>query len=276
MELTSKKTVKKILNEKGGSLKRLGQNFLINENTLDQMTKASRLNFQDEVLEIGPGLGALTEKLAHNSKKVIAVEKDDRFISHLRSFFSSSSNVRILNRDILSFSPKDFFKNDYKIISNLPYNIAVPTIRKFINIRGPSVMVFIIQKDVAYRIAAEKKHSFLSVLVHLRSTPEIVCTVSKSSFWPVPDVEGAIIKLTPHQKYPDEKNFNENFFNVVETGFRHPRKQIKNNLSTFESFSKKDIEDFLTRAEVNPKDRPEDLTVEQWIKIASLFDFKKG
>lgn len=273
MNLFSKEEIKNILSERG-TFKDLGQNFLINEEIVDVMIEESNISEKNNILEIGPGLGALTKKLlSTKAKRIITVEKDKWMVNFLKNNFKSPS-LQIIKEDFLKLDLEKLPSN-LKVIANLPFYVATPIIRRLSNCKKVKLMTLIIQKEVAERIQAKDKNSFLSVILGLKTNSKIIKKVPKSTFWPKPRVDGAIIKITPHDKYPRNKEFYNKFFKVVETGFKHPRKQIKNNLNYLERFSKEEIIKILNNSKINSKSRPETLNIEDWINLTKQFDFNK-
>ena len=268
MKLTSIDNIKNILRDK--PLKKLGQNFLINEEVIEKLISAAEINDGDKILEIGPGVGALTEKLTEKAT-VIAVEKDSRLIDHLKEMESKS--LTVLRADFLNVSLEKYLQSNYKVVSNLPFNVATPIIRKLLKENPPSLIVVIVQKEVAQRIESKgEKENFLSTIIKFRGEPEIVSTIPKNNFWPSPEVDASILKITPHSKYSKkEEEFSNLFFKVVEAGFLHPRKQIKNNLTGLNNFSKENIENILINLNIDPKKRGEDLNLDDWIRITDKY-----
>ena len=239
----------------------MGQNFLIDKNVLDKIIEAAEIKKDDTILEIGPGLGILTIELAKRAKKVIAIEKDKNLAEILNDELriEGIENVEIIQGDILKLPDSKFLILDsYKLVANIPYYLTSPLIRKFLEIKNkPSLMVLMIQKEVAQRICARPpKMSLLSVAVQFYAKPEIISIVSKNSFYPKPKVDSAIIKITP-KTFP--KVDTEKFFELVKASFSSKRKMLKNNLKIDESILKK--------LGLNPKIRAENLTIENWIKL---------
>jgi 16S rRNA (adenine1518-N6/adenine1519-N6)-dimethyltransferase len=274
MNLTSINKLKEIFSEKHPS-KKLGQNFLIDEDVINVLTSTSQLNSTDTVLEIGPGLGAITKELAKKVKRIKAVEKD-KFLAEKLKNNLNNDNVEVINKDFLNLNLNDFLPVNYKVVSNLPFSVTTPIIRKLLSENPtPKLISLIVQKEVAERIVAtEEKHNFLSVLIHFKATPKIITKVSRNSFWPAPKVDAAILKLTPHNKFPEDTSFYNKFFKVVEAGFLHPRKQIKNNLSYLPNYSKEEIKKVLDRLSIDYRKRPEKISLKNWVALANQFDFK--
>lgn len=265
--------IKEIFNKEKPN-KKLGQNFLINEDTVKKIIEAGALCQEDKILEIGPGLGVLTEKLIQVSKKVIAVEKDKKLVTILEEKFKEANNLEIIEEDILNFSPpKDKLGEKYKIISNLPFYNSTTIIKKFLEAEdSPKLMIVLLQKEVAERILAQKKESFLSILVKFHADSFFIQKVPRHFFWPKPKVEGVVIKIVPHQRYIRNAKFNLSFFKTIEAGFAHPRKQLKNNLSKL--CDKSYLAKLFKKESLLLKKRAEDIPVEKWIEITeNLFDY---
>jgi len=251
-----------------------GQNFLIDESVLSKIIKAAELKKSDAVLEIGPGSGVLTRELAERVKNMIAVEKDRKMVEILKENLKSFKNVKIIHNDILKIENWKFIENcklkigNYKIVANLPYYIASPVIRKFLESDNPpQEMVLMVQKEVAQRICAKPpKMNLLAVSVQFYADPEIISYISKASFWPRPKVDAAIIKITPANVYRKQIN-PELFFKIIKAGFSHPRKQILNNLSKGLGLNKKTALARLKKSDIDPRKRPEALAISDWIKI---------
>lgn len=250
-----------------------GQNFLVNERIYDEIVEAADLQPDDTVLEIGPGLGFLTAKLARKAKKVIAVELDDKLASYLKAGFESQDvdNVEIVNKDILQFNTNELpERGKYKIVANLPYNITSIFLRIFLEAeRRPSLMVLMLQKEVAERISAlPPDMSILSTSVKYYSEPEIIREVKAGNFWPEPEVDSAIIRLKVNNN-PYSPQEDKVFFRIVRTGFSSKRKMLKNNLSAGLKVASKVIEEALVNNSLNPQARAEDLSVEDWQKLVA-------
>ncbi|MDO8474119.1 MAG: 16S rRNA (adenine(1518)-N(6)/adenine(1519)-N(6))-dimethyltransferase RsmA [bacterium] len=279
MDLFSIKTIKELLKRQDRKpQKGLGQNFLTSKGVLDDILKAASLKKSDTVLEIGPGIGTLTRELALGAKRVIAVEKDSVMVDILKETAKDLSNIVIIQGDILSLmklsSRKLNFIKDtgYKVVANLPYYITSPVIRMFLEAENkPELMILMVQKEVSQRICAKPPEmSLLAVSVQVYGKPSIVSYVKKGCFWPQPKVDSAILKIVPHNlkrlSYPQ---FNEiKFFTVVKAGFKQPRKQLGNNLMQGLKLSRHQVETWLSQVDVQPTQRAETLSVEDWIALA--------
>lgn len=277
----------KILMQKYGiSPKKLfGQNFLISEGILDKIIESSNIDRGDVVLEVGPGLGALTLKLAKKAKQVIAVEKDRELVKilHERLDEEKIKNVKIVEQDILKFPPETYNLKleTYKLIANIPYYLTSALIRKFLESEAkPQKIVLMIQKEVAQRICLPRrslggggrhqqiKMNILALSVQFYADAKILFYVSKENFWPAPKVDSAVIEISPKKELPniDEKSF----FKVVRAGFANKRKQLAGNISTNLGISKDKAEEILTSIGINPKQRAEELDLEKWLKLTKL------
>ncbi len=263
MDLTSKKKIKELLEGVRPS-KRLGQNFLVDKNILSKILESVDVS-EDSVLEIGPGLGALTLGLSQKAKKIISVEKDPLMCKILKKTLSDVNNVKVLNKDILKIDLSQF--KDFKVVANLPYYIVSPVIRKLLEEASLKEIYLMVQKEVAERITASPPNmSILAVSVQFYGNPEILFNVSKNSFWPKPKVDSSFLKITPEYKYKVDSNL---FFKIVKLGFSQPRKQLLNNLS--KEVDKDKIKRILLKEGLNPKARAETLSIKDWVKLANSF-----
>lgn len=252
-------------------IKHLGQNFLIDKTIISKLIKGAKLAKTDTVLEIGPGMGVLTQEIAKRVKKIIAVEKDPRMCKLLKERLRDFKNIEIINQDILKtdITRYGLLITGYKVVANLPFYITAPVIRKFLEAKNPvQEMVLIIQKEVAQRICAKPpRMSILAVSVQFYSNVKILSYVSKKSFYPQPKVDSAIIRITPKRKY--KINVDE-FFKVVKAGFSQPRKQLANNLSKQLKLNKKELGSLLLDKGIKPTQRAETLTINNWIDLSKV------
>lgn len=253
--------------------KSLGQNFLKSGAILDKIVSAGRVTENDIVLEIGPGEGALTQKLLEKAKKVIAVEKDDRLISILKDKFSKNlenGSFELIHGDILEQNLQDLpIKTcQYKLIANIPYYITGQIFRKFLSgTNQPNKMVVLVQKEVAERAAAKDgKESLLSISIKIYGQPKNMGTVARGNFNPIPNVDSAILLIDDISK-SFFTGFNEElFFVILKAGFAHKRKQLFGNLKDLIKDSEK-ISKILRNCGIDEKIRAEDLKKEDWAKI---------
>ena len=305
LHLLSVKTIKELLaRHDAAALKRFGQNFLINQGILQKIIGAAELSGGETVLEIGPGVGTLTRELAKHAKKVIAVEMDRKMVEILKETMADCKNIEIIQGDILKLNNWPIEQlNNYKIVANLPYNIATAVIRKFLEMKNqPSEMILMLQKEVARRICASPvrssskagkggqntRMSLLAVSVQFYARPKIISYVTKGSFWPQPKVDSAIIKIIPHQtslplykrgtegdfinpSYPPfTKGGEKKFFMVLHAGFSAPRKQLINNLSKKLNVDRQIIKETLKKIGLAPARRAQTLELEDWIRLSDL------
>lgn len=280
MNLISKKNIKALLKKyQIHPSEQLGQNFLIDKNVVKKIIKAAELRPKDIVLEIGPGIGVLTQKLANPrgqplgltpGVEVVAVEKDPKMVEILKETLKDFKNIEIINKDILKISNFEFLIPNYKVVANLPFYITALIIRKFLESKHPpKEMVLIVQKEVAQRICSKPpKMNILAVSVQFYAKPKIISYISKKSFWPSPKVNSAIIKIVPQKKYKDVNI--DLFFKIVKTGFSHPRKQLANNLSNGLKLNKQEANDLLLSNNIQPSQRAETLTIKDWIQLTKM------
>ncbi len=251
--------------------KSLGQNFLQNKEIIKEIIYSANLKKTDTVLEVGPGKGILTEELCKNAALVLAIEKDFELVNYLRDYFKSKKNLKIIHQDILFFDPATLDKN-YKIVANLPYNITSYFLRKFLTCANkPQSLTLMVQKEVAQRICAKpgnSNRSILTVMTEFFADAKIVCIVKKEDFWPIPQVDSAVIQLDVKKKFPEVEE--KAFFSFVKTGFSQKRRTIVNSLSAGLRLSKDEVKSIIEKVGLDPSLRAEDLGLEEWLK---LFDY---
>jgi 16S rRNA (adenine1518-N6/adenine1519-N6)-dimethyltransferase len=261
--------------------KGLGQHFLVDGEVLEFITSAAGLSPDDLVVEVGPGLGILTEALAKKAGGVIAIELDDRLAALLKKTLASFKNVTIVNDDVLNIEPEELLKRQksplYKVVANLPYYITSPVLRHFLTASAkPGVMVVMVQQEVAEAIAAQPGDmSLLSVSVQFYGRPEIVRWVPAQAFYPAPEVDSALLRI---ELYPEPAVVMDEggFFELVRAGFSAPRKQIGNSLSQGLGLPKDGVLPLLERAEIDWQRRAETLTLEEWARLWRVFEEKKA
>ncbi|MFC2033976.1 16S rRNA (adenine(1518)-N(6)/adenine(1519)-N(6))-dimethyltransferase RsmA [Chloroflexota bacterium] len=262
--------------------KGLGQHFLVDESILELIISAAELTPADIVMEIGPGLGILTSSLVKKAGSVVAIELDDKLAGILNQTLSSFNNFTIVNEDVLKTNPSILFEEQksrfpsdkrssltYKVVANLPYYIASPVLRHFLEaLVKPQVMVVMMQKEVAEGIVAKSgRMSLLSVSVQLYAEPEIVEYVPAHCFYPAPEVDSAILKITPYTRPVVDIIDTESFFALVRAGFAAPRKQLANSLAKGLGVPKAEVLSLLERVEIEPQRRAETLTLEEWASL---------
>jgi len=245
--------------------KRLGQSFLIDKGTLEKIIKTADLSKEDIILEIGAGLGNLTQELAKKVKKVITLEKDKQFIPVLKENLKDFENIEIIQGDILK--TKLDLPQSYKVVANIPYYLTSPLLRMLLGSENqPKEITLLIQKEVAQRIIAQPpKTNLLAVSIQFYAKPKIVSYVSRECFWPKPEVDSTIIKMTEIKK-PKEINIKK-FFKLVKAGFSSPRKQLANNLSSKLKIDREEIKKALLELGLGQKIRAEGLKIEDWVNL---------
>lgn len=257
-------------------LKRLGGNYLIDSNIKDKIIAESRLSKQDIVLEIGPGLGAITMDLARSGARVFAVEKDKKAFAILDKLFAGAANLKLILGDILEFDIKDIgASKKIKVIGNLPYYITTPIVEYLIRNRGDiESAIIMVQREFANRLFAlpgTKDYSSLSCFIQYYMKPSYIYTVKRTSFYPEPDVDTSLIRLdvlnAPSVDVKDEGLL----FKIIRGSFNQRRKSIINSLSREEALNmpKKDLSDVLTSLKIDPSIRPEMLGLSEFAKIAN-------
>jgi len=262
--------------------KGLGQHFLIDDEVLKLIASAAELTPADVVIEVGPGLGVLTEELARKAGWVVTVELDNRLAAILKRTLTSSDNVAIINENILQIAPAALLQEQkvrfppaitspfsYKVVANLPYYITSPVLRHFLEARvKPRIMVVMVQKEVAEVIVAEPGHmSVLSISVQLYGEPRIISYVPAQCFYPVPEVDSAILRIDLYPQPAIEVADKESFFELVRAGFTASRKQIINSLSQGLRLPKSDVLSLLGKVGIAPQRRAETLTLEEWARL---------
>ncbi|TJX12963.1 16S rRNA (adenine(1518)-N(6)/adenine(1519)-N(6))-dimethyltransferase RsmA [Tissierella creatinini] len=257
--------------------KSLGQNFLIDGNVVRKIVKEAGITKEDYVLEVGPGMGTLTEELAINAKKVVAVELDKKLLPILDETLENYDNVEIIYGDILEIDIKNLIEEKLgggpvKLVANLPYYVTTPIIGKLLeeglNLESISVMV---QKEVADRMAASpgsKSYGSLSVFVNFYTNPKVVVKVPKTVFMPQPKIDSSVIKLDLKKDLPEMDR--DKFFKLVKAAFSKRRKTIINSLSTYGfDLEKEEIRQALEKVGIKPEERAENISVEDFIKLST-------
>jgi len=258
--------------------KSLGQNFLKSKEALRDMISAGNISKKDVVLEIGPGKGVLTEKLLENAGKVIAIEKDEELFLLLKEKFAKEIHEKkldLISGDIMEFDPSVLDAN-YKVIANIPYYLTGAIFRKFLeNKSQPAKIVLLVQKEVAERIVVrDKKESILSISVKAYGKPKYIAKVSKKYFSPAPKVDSAIIEVSDISKNNFKNLSEEEFFEVVRSGFAHKRKTLLKNLD-MAGFDREILEVVWTKLKIPEKARPENVGIEAWFNLAKEIHSKE-
>ncbi|WP_371365511.1 Ribosomal RNA small subunit methyltransferase A [Sporomusa rhizae] len=255
--------------------KKLGQNFLIDGNVVEGIVSAAKVSQGDAVLEIGPGIGTLTQGLAEAGADVTAVELDRRLLDVLAKTLEGYDNVKVVHGDILKIDiSREINKEKYKLVANLPYYITTPIIMKFLEEHLPvELLVTMVQKEVAERMVAKpggKDYGALSVAVQYYTEPEIMFIVPPKAFIPSPAVESAVIRCTVRTTPPVQVASERMFFRVVKAAFAQRRKTLANALKAG-GLDKEILEQVLTEANVDGMRRGEQLSLDEFAAIANAW-----
>ena len=256
--------------------KSLGQNFVVDPNTILKIIRAANIEKGEQILEIGPGLGSLTSQLSATSK-VVAIELDRYLIPALEevlNHFGKRENVEIVQEDAMKIDWQEFFaqrQGVWKMVANLPYNIATPLLVTLLE-NAPEIQAIyvMVQLEVGERFAASprsKAYGIPSVKAQYWAETKVLGKVSPNVFLPVPKVDSAILQII-RKPSPPEVNY-ANFSRLIQTAFQHRRKMIRKSLNTLVPLANFSI------AEVSPQARPEELSVTDWVKLAKTLDTAK-
>jgi 16S rRNA (adenine1518-N6/adenine1519-N6)-dimethyltransferase len=251
--------------------KRLSQSFLEDGRVAAAIVRTATLDHASQVLEVGPGLGVLTHRLAAMAGRVVAVEVDQHLAEWLRTELQND-NVTVCQQDILRVDPSAFFDHDFVVVANLPYHITSPALRHLLGVGPPfaSRLVVMVQAEVAERIAAPPgQMSALAVIIQAQARVGMVRRVPAAAFYPRPKVDSAVLLLEP---FPDReraipRNELSEFAELVRAGFTQPRKMLANSLADGLNSRKNEAIDRLTRAGVDPNARPQALALDDWVRL---------
>ncbi len=263
MKLTDEKTIFELLNRhKTKTKKFLGQNFLINEQPIESIIEAAKVTKEDNIIEIGPGIGPLTTALAPLAKEVTSLEIDGNLLEILKETLAEHSNVKVKHKDALSYEVE---YTDYKVVANIPYNITSPLITHFLTQKNrPKSISLLIQKEVAQKISKkEPKHTVLSLQARLFGETSYVATVGREMFYPAPKVDSGIIHIELFK--PDNPNYHSNeaaaqVLKIAKQGFKQRRKKLRNTLAHLKD--RLETLGFLDK-------RPQELSPQDWQKLIS-------
>ena len=253
--------------------KGLGQNYLVDEASLQKITAAAGLGPSDTVLEIGPGLGSLTRHLARAAGRVIAVELDRKLIPVLENVLAGFKNVELIQGDILELDLHTAIRVDgYRVVANLPYYITSAVIRHLLESAPPPArLVLTVQREVAERIvAAPPEMSLLALGVQFYCTARIVGRIPAGAFYPVPKVDSAVVRLDRRTEAAAPGVTAEAFFHAARAGFSQPRKQLRNSLAAGLGVPPAQAEAWLIAAGIAPQRRAETLTLAEWGELARV------
>jgi 16S rRNA (adenine1518-N6/adenine1519-N6)-dimethyltransferase len=252
--------------------KRLSQSFLANPGVARAIVAAAELDpSHDEVLEVGPGLGVLTEQLVQLARRVVAVELDRDLAAQLPRAIDAG-NLTVVNADVLRFDPTTVFVRPYVVVANLPYHVTSPALSHLIG-SGPPYsrhLVLMVQREVAERIVAGQGHlSALAVSIQVQAAVRIVLRVSPGSFYPPPRVSSAVLRVDPLPEHARlvARDAMTDFMNLVHAGFAQPRKLLVNSLAHGLAIEKAEAHPLVAKAGIDPSVRPEALSVPDWVRL---------
>ena len=255
--------------------KKLGQNFLIKRGIVDEIVHAAELTVGEPVLEVGPGIGTLTQGLAQSGADVTAIELDRRLLEVLDTTLASYDNVRIIHGDVLKLDvPTIMNHKPFKVVANLPYYITTPIIMSLLESKLPiERLVVMVQKEVALRMVAKpgtKDYGALSVAVQYYTEPDIILDVPPKSFLPAPAVTSSVIRCVLRDKPPVDVIDEKLFFRVVKAGFAQRRKTFANTMRTT-GLSKEQIDDILVKADIDGQRRGETFSLQEFADVANAW-----
>jgi len=262
--------------------KKLGQNFLQDEQALQKITSIADIQVQDTVLEIGPGLGGLTRHLALAARQVVAVELDEGLFPALRTVLAPYANVRLIHADILKLHPADLIAStDYLVVANIPYYITSALLRHLLaqSPQGaqspcPRRLVLTVQEEVAERICASPgKMSLLALSVQVYGRAEVAARIPSAAFFPTPSVNSAVVSINIYPEPLIPYPLLDTFFQLAKAGFGQKRKKLRNSLSAI--MPREKAEQILLAAGIDPQRRAETLSLVEWGKISNQLSVTK-
>lgn len=282
--IATPKRTKAILDKYGFSFKKsLGQNFIIDVNILRNIIHTSEINKNTNAIEIGPGIGALTEQLAIAANKVVAFEIDARLLPILEDSLAAYNNVSVVNQDILKADVNEVWQTEFqdekpvKVVANLPYYITTPILMQLLMAKLPiDSITVMIQKEVAERMAAHentKAYGSLSIAIQYYTKASVKMIVPKTVFMPPPRVDSAVLHLEMRKTPPVHVSDEDFFFQFVQASFQQRRKTLRNNLSRHftASLSKQEIEEGFNEIGIDGTRRGESLTMNEFASLANYY-----
>ena len=276
--LTSLADIRRLLAALGVRPNRvLGQNFLVDRNILGILIDLAELSRDDGVLEIGAGLGVLTEQLVRRAGRVVTVEKDRALASYLAERFKSAAGLTLMGRDALELNLGALLADGLnKVVANLPYSVGTRILVDLMRAAArPALLVVTVQKEVAARMAAQpggRDHGLLSIWTQMDYEIEIPKTISRTCFWPPPDIESAIVRCVRRMRPFVEEDLRSDFYDVTRQVYMHRRKQMASLLRTLPAprgMPRQEAEPMLESCGIAPTARPETLTLAQWRSLVA-------
>lgn len=255
--------------------KSLGQNFLQDDAALQKIVAAAGVTLQDDVLEIGPGLGSLTRHLAVAAKTVTAIELDRKLLPVLAQVLAPHPNTRVIPGDILEINPAELMQTEnYLVVANIPYYITSAVFRHLLEAAPrPRSIVLTIQKEVATRICAGPgEMSLLALSVQVYGKPSIAATIPAGAFYPAPKVDSAVIRVEMYPQPLISTGHLETFFRLAKAGFSQKRKTLRNSLAGGMGISGEQAGALLTNAHIDPMRRAETLSLPEWAQLTTAYE----
>lgn len=242
---------------------------MIDQTVLERIVSTAGLNSDDLVVEIGSGTGELTQRLAQEARRVLAVEIDPKLVQLLNDRFANRANVEIIHQDAVAMDMADLTNGEtYRVVGNLPYSVAAPILRTLLeSSHGPTQILAMVQREVALRLVAPPgRLNLLGISVQVYADPELCFDVPAVAFFPSPEVSSAVVRLQVRTS-PLVTDRREEFFRIVSAGFAHPRKQIHNSIPRVLWSQEDVIDDALLEAKIDPQLRAQNLTIDDWIRL---------
>ncbi|MFO7819181.1 MAG: 16S rRNA (adenine(1518)-N(6)/adenine(1519)-N(6))-dimethyltransferase RsmA [Halanaerobacter sp.] len=276
MDVAKPSKAKELLRKHNLELKKsLGQNLLIDNNILDKIVSQANVTEEDTVIEIGPGIGSLTQKLAQKAAKVVAVEVDERLEELLEETLAEYDNTEVIFGDALEVDFDSLVEGKYKIVANLPYYITTPIVMRLLEEHfNVEKIVFMVQKEVAERMVADpggKDYGILSIGIQFHTRAEILFNVPPNVFIPQPKVHSSVVSLDLLEGAPVDIHSKEFFFKIVNAGFQQRRKTIRNSLSKAANInlSRDLVDQALANVDIDSRRRAEKLSLKQFAKLSN-------
>ena len=271
--------IKRIMESSGFTFsKALGQNFLINPSVCPKMAELSGADENTGVIEVGPGIGVLTNELCKVAKKVVAIELDERLPAILGKTLADHDNVRVISGDVMKIDLHKLIEDEFQgmdvvVCANLPYYITSPVIMKLLEEKLPiKALTVMVQKEAADRLCAQmgsRECGAVTAAVRYYSEPKLLFKVSAGSFMPAPKVDSAVIRMDVDKKPLLDVKDEKLFFRVVRGAFSQRRKTVANSLSSMLSIDKQTVNSAIVKAGVNPQARPEAMTLEEFAALSN-------
>jgi len=281
-DLSDPRTLRDTLRKHGArAATSLGQRFLVDSSVLRAIVDSAEVGPQDDVLEVGPGPGVLTRELAERARTVTAVEVDERMVRVLAETLADRPNATVVHADALSVDLFTAGPRPTRIVANLPYQITSPLLMRFIgDPRRPPLVVVLVQEEVAKRMVADehqaKVRGFLSIFVQSFATARIVRRVPPRAFRPPPKVHSAVVALRTHDRPLFAPLAQEPFLRLVSDAFRHRRKQLRSALGHEAGIERERAGAALASCDIDPRRRPEELALAEWVRLAKALGVPEG